>query len=169
MRKLSSYVHVAYVFTPEAEGMNESSVNERLRGRRSRCALIRSPFQFLASLAGQVRQSPRTVAEDPEWAIAMRVPIETSAVDVDGDIVGVVMARRHPTGWFISASRRTGMSKEEVADFGHFVSVRVYILLHCGPGVDTWASDVSSGQWRAYLRGEARPQAAHVPGWASLS
>lgn len=144
--------------------MNESSVNAHVRGRRSRGALIRSPFQFLAARAGQVRQSPRRVAEDPEWAIAMSVPIEPDAVDVDGDIVGIVTARRHATGWFISASHRTGMSIEEVADFGHFVSVRVYILLHCGPGVDTWAPDGSTGRWRAYLLGEARTQTAHVPG-----
>ncbi len=137
---------------------NKSSVNGRVRDRRSRAAIIRSAFQSVPPHAQQVRRPTTRVTEDPEWAIAMCVPLGPGAVDVDGDILGVVTARKHATGWFISASHHAGLSKEQIADFGHFVSVRVYLLLRYGPGVGTWVPEGSSGHWRAYLRDQRRAQ-----------
>jgi hypothetical protein len=70
----------------------------------------------------------------------------------DADVVGGrITARRHPTGWFLSASHPAGMSAEELADFRHFVSVRVYVLLHDGPVPGAWERGSSSGEWVADL------------------
>jgi len=143
------------VFVAKPEGMTKSSENGRVDGRRSGAASIRSALQLLTPHAQRVGRPTTRCTEDPEWAIAMCVPLGPGAVDVDGGILGVVTARKHATGWFISASHRAGMSQEEIADFRHFVSVRVYLLLYYGPGVDTWAPEGSSGQWRAYLRDQA--------------
>lgn len=152
MRKVSRRAHVPSVFVPKPEGMTKSSGSGRIDGHRSRAAIIRSVFQLLTPHAQRVGRPTTTCTEDPEWAIAMCVPIGPGAVDVDSGILGVVTARKHSTGWFISASHHAGMSHEEIADFRHFVSVRVYLLLYYGPGVDTWAPEGSNGRWRAYLR-----------------
>ncbi len=144
--------------------MSESLVSRCVRDgrRRSGVALLRPALQFLASHTGPVSQSLRRVTEDPEWAIAMSVPIGPGAVGVHGTL-GAVTARRHPTGWFIVARHRPDMSSAEVADFGHFVCVRVYLLLRYGPGPDTWAPDRSSDQWRAHLLADTPLQTPHVP------
>ncbi len=131
--------------------------------RRSRIALLRSALQFLAPHTDPVSQSLSRVTEDPEWAIAMSVPVRPSPVGVPVGTLGAVTARRHPTGWFIVARHRPEMSSAEVADFGHFVCVRIYLLLRYGPSPDTWAPDRSSDQWRAYLPAETPLQKPHVP------
>jgi hypothetical protein len=93
------------------------------------------------------RHFPRPVVEDPAWAIAASVQFQEDAEVVGGRIA----ARRHPTGWFLSASHPAGMSAEELADFRHFVSVRVYVLLHDGPVPGAWERGSSSGEWVADL------------------
>jgi hypothetical protein len=95
------------------------------------------------------RSTSRPVPEDPAWAIASSVQIQEH--DGSGDSAGRITARRHPTGWFISASHPTGMTAEERADFSHFVCVRVYLLLHNGPIPGAWNPGSSTGEWVADL------------------
>lgn len=145
--------------------MNESSVRGCVRDnkRRSGIATLRSAFQFLVLHTNPGSQSLESVAEDAEWATAMSVPIRPSLVDLDGGTAGAVTARRHPTGWFIVARYRPDMSSAELADFRHFVCVRVYLLLRHGPSPDTWAPDRLRDQWRTHLPAGAPLQALHVP------
>ncbi len=80
------------------------------------------------------------------------MPTECVAMDALADVVGEVTARRHPTGWFISATRRAGMSTEDAEHFGHFVTVRVYLLLRWGPARGTWSFDGMHDEWHTCLR-----------------
>ncbi len=115
--------------------------------------------QVLASRARSLRDGgvltwrdgwpQRSVALHPEWAIAVSVPISAYAAGSPGDTPGTVIARRHPTGWFIAASHGADMSAEDLADFRHFVCVRVYLLLRHGPRAAAWAHDEAREQWRA--------------------
>jgi hypothetical protein len=95
------------------------------------------------------RSASRLLPEDPEWAIARSIQIQERA---DGGEPGPrITARRHPTGWFISAVHPAGMTAGERADFGHFVCVRVYLLLHNGPIPGAWERGSSRGEWVADL------------------
>jgi hypothetical protein len=163
MRKLSNCAHGIRGFGANAEGMDRQPVNGHTRRRSSRIAHDRSVRRLMVSCllavtsgrdsrTQQAVGSSTTISVDPEWAIATSVPIGCGAADTEADIVGVVTARRHATGWFISATRRAGISAEDVEDFAHFVTVRVYLLLHCGPGRGTWTSDGPQDQWHACLR-----------------
>lgn len=159
------------MFAPQAEGMNESFVSGCVRDgrRRSWIAILRSARQFLATHTDPVSRSLSGVTEDPEWAIAMSVPIAPDAVGLPGGILGAVTARRHPTGWFIVARHRADMSSAEVAGFGHFVCVRIYLLLRYGPGPDTWTLDGSGDHWRASLPAQTPLQEPHVPEFVPVS
>ena len=86
------------------------------------------------------RRSPGQVREDPEWAIAASIQPQ----ERPGDST-LITARRHPTGWFITASHPPGMTAEERADFRHFVCVRVYLLLRYGPGLGAWERGSTPG------------------------
>jgi hypothetical protein len=106
------------------------------------------------------RHSSRPVREDPEWAIATSVEIR----EHDGAAAGRITARRHPTGWFITASHPAGMSGEERSDFAHFVCVRVYLLLRQGAVPGLWERGPGPGEWIADLVEAPLPVRLDVPG-----
>ena len=136
---------------------------ERLTRKRQ---LFASPVAVLRDGAMRpwlVGRPRGRVTENPEWAIAMSVPIRVHADGALGDTRGVMTARRHPTGWFIAASHRTEMSAEELADFRHFVHVRVHLLLRHGAQSGAWAHDASSEQWRADVPAAAVLNACRIP------
>jgi hypothetical protein len=54
------------------------------------------------------------------------------------------------------------MSAEELSDFRHFVSVRVYLLLHDGPVPGAWERGSSSGEWVADLVAAPQLEDLHV-------
>jgi hypothetical protein len=62
---------------------------------------------------------------------------------------GVIVAARHPTGWFIWAGFDAKLRSEQIDDFTHFVLVRTYLLLEYGPGPAAWVS-AGDGEWRAW-------------------
>lgn len=104
------------------------------------------------------RSFSRPVPEDPAWAIATSVQPQER---VDRGSAGRITARRHPTGWFIAASRPPGMPAEERADFDHFVCVRVYLLLRNGPIPGAWVR--RSEEWVAEWPQLEHPFGAGAP------
>lgn len=108
-------------------------------------------------------QTAARVVEDPEWAMASGVPVLDDRLIAARHIVGLVEARRHPTGWFVSARYRRGTPSEEVLNFRHFVTVRVYLLLRLGPHVGVWDQDELGDVWQAQMGDETRLLPRLVP------
>lgn len=162
--------------------MSQSSSSRDAHYRLSQLGRLRSALAavrcvthcVVRALASQPTAGARplkTVTEDPEWATATSMTIRANARGAGGDTLGAVTARPHPTGWFISARHRPDASAQEIADFSHFVTVRVYLLLRYGPEAATWEPDPSSGQWRAELAAETPPQSPDISdpvSWSSL-
>lgn len=114
----------------------------RPRGRRPTRAGEGNRISRLSMLAD--RQAAAQVTEHPEWAIAADLPVAQQHCSRDNAMLGLVSARRHPTGWFVSAQLRPGAPPDDVVDFRHFITVRVYLLLRYGPQVGVWSRDSSS-------------------------
>ena len=64
--------------------------------------------------------------------------------------MGVVIARPHATGWFVSARCRHGLDSAEVETFKDFVTARVYLLLQEGPRPGAWTRGESDEEWRTH-------------------
>lgn len=52
--------------------------------------------------------------------------------------LGAVVARPHPTGWFLSAHHRHDLESEDLEHFAEFARVRALLLLTEGPRASTW-------------------------------
>jgi hypothetical protein len=62
-------------------------------------------------------------------------------------IEGLVLASRHPTGWFVHAVHAP-LTDAEVERFQELVQVRVFLLLTEGPGSsDTWLEAPDGIHW----------------------
>ncbi len=85
---------------------------------------------------------------DENWRLARGIRPVPVDHGVDPGYTGVVVAARHPTGWFIWAGFDANLRSEQIEDFTHFVLVRTYLLLENGPEPDAWISD-ADGVWRA--------------------
>ena len=85
---------------------------------------------------------------DENWKLARSIRPIPVRDGLDPACTGVVVASRHPTGWFIWAGFDARLSSEQIDDFTHFVLVRTYLLLEYGPGPEAWMSD-ADGVWRA--------------------
>jgi hypothetical protein len=66
-----------------------------------------------------------------------------------GPADGLLIAQRHPTGWFLHAVRRDTLSSDQVALFAELVTVRAYLLLTLGPQVPAWEPGPEEGTWRS--------------------
>ena len=66
------------------------------------------------------------------------------------DDVGVVSARRQPTGWFISARCRPNLSGDEQSMFAEFVHLRVLDLLEVGPRPGSWLPGDAEDEWQTF-------------------
>lgn len=92
------------------------------------------------------------------WELAASIQLTPATETLDPQHFGVVTARPHPTGWFISARYRSGLSTAQVDDFAEFVRVRTYLLLTSGPDATTWQAD-DGGTFYAWCeRAETIPQ-----------
>ena len=120
------------------------------------------PFRRVRDGLGRGAGSRCPVREDPAWAVAESVQLQERAEACCGDTLGRIAARRHPTGWFLTASCPPGLSAEERADLRHFVCVRIYLLLINGPEPGTWDRGASSGEWIADLAAVPRLDAPNV-------
>ncbi len=105
-------------------------------------------------LFGRTRRST-----DPLWKVASATPIfaadaETVTRLVTGcgraenepPVDGVLVARRHPTGWFVHAVRRDALPADRLRFFDELVTVRSYLLLTQGPQVPVWTL-TPGGSW----------------------
>jgi hypothetical protein len=88
---------------------------------------------------------------DENWALAHSIELTPSRDGLKPGCIGVVVAERHPTGWFIAARFVPELSAELIEDFAHFVVVRTYLLLEYGPQPGVWDGD-RVGVWHAYCR-----------------
>lgn len=109
-------------------------------------------------------------AAHAEWDTARAVPMRTDPLDGHDDILGLVVARRHPTGWFLSARCRPGLAPVDHQNLREFITVRVYLLLRGGPTTGSWAQ-TGPTEWLARFGSEDRVLDVHVPevvplGWA---
>ena len=86
--------------------------------------------------------------DDERWALAGSIQLTPAAEALDPELAGVITASPHPTGWFISARYRSGLSATDLRDFAEFVRVRTYLLLANGPVATTWEQD-GSGTFHA--------------------
>jgi hypothetical protein len=99
---------------------------------------------------------------DPQWDLAVGTQILVAdpatvislAADsyprqLDADVVGVLVAARHPTGWFVHAVRRDDLSDDQLAPFRELVTVRAYLLLARGPQAPAWLPSPVEGEWRS--------------------
>lgn len=106
---------------------------------------------------------------DPLWDVAsatqilMAEPTTVTSLAVESelpepgaDVVGVVVASRHPTGWFLHAVRRDDLSEDELAPFRESVTVRSYLLLASGPEAPVWRPSPVEGEWRSVWYSLAR-------------
>jgi hypothetical protein len=99
---------------------------------------------------------------DPEWEIASATPIrvtdagtvarlaaEIGIVEHDGPAEVVLVAVRHPTGWFVHAARRDDLTEDDVAALRELVTVRTYLLLTGGPQGPMWLPVPGVEEWRS--------------------
>lgn len=103
---------------------------------------------------------PRSTS-DPLWEVAARTQIFTAdeatvarlCTDrLSGDAVahdGVLVAQRHPTGWFVHGVRSESLGAERLALFRELVTVRAHLLLTSGPHSPTWLAGPTDGEWRS--------------------
>ncbi len=98
---------------------------------------------------------------DPLWDVASATqvlvadPRTVTALANEGEaaggatVDGVLVAVRHPTGWFLHAVRRDDLPDDQLAPFRELVTVRSYLLLANGPEAPAWRLSPIAGEWRS--------------------
>ena len=99
---------------------------------------------------------------DDYWQLASGIELYADLESNDDRLLGMVLARPHPTGWFFSAHHRPGMAREELTHFAEFAKVRVYLLLTQGPAPTTWVPGPRRHEWIAWSFA-GRPDVALIP------
>ena len=67
------------------------------------------------------------------WKTVVRLVREVDAGASERRLDGVLVARSHPTGWFLHAVRRDDLRGEDLDHFDELVTMRAYLLLRRGP------------------------------------
>jgi len=106
---------------------------------------------------------------DPLWADASATQIlaadptavtwlalESDLPEPGAEVDGVLIAARHPTGWFLHAVRRDDLSEDQLAPFRESVTVRSYLLLAHGPEAPVWRPSPVQDEWRSVWYSLAR-------------
>ena len=105
----------------------------------------------------------RSRRRDPRWGVASttqvlvadpatvtRLANETGAVvEPDATVEAVLVAVRHPTGWFVHAVRRDDLGDDSVTPLRELVTVRTYLLLTRGPEAPVWHPAPGADEWRS--------------------
>jgi hypothetical protein len=102
----------------------------------------------------EVASATRILVADPTTVTSLS--LESDPSEPDADVDGVLVASRHPTGWFLHAVRRDDLSADELAPFRELVIVRSYLLLAHGPGLPAWRPSPVEGEWRSVWYSLAR-------------
>jgi hypothetical protein len=93
--------------------------------------------------------------------LAQTIQVAPAREPLPSEQRGVVVARQHPTGWFISARYRPSLSAAEIDEFASFTEMQAHLLLESGPQDPSWQPD-ASGRWLAYYGRTAPTQREHV-------
>lgn len=107
----------------------------------------------------------RTRPIDPEWEVASATQIlaadaetvsrlarEAGVAEQGAPVEAVLIAVRHPTGWFVHAVRRDDLIWSQVELLRELVTVRTYLLLTRGPESAesaVWRRGPGAGEWRS--------------------
>ncbi len=99
---------------------------------------------------------------DPRWELAASTQVfvadhgtivslvrEVDQEASGGGLDGVLIARSHPTGWFLCAVRRDDLRGEDLSHFNELVTVRTYLLLREGPVPRVWRPAPGDREWRS--------------------
>lgn len=99
---------------------------------------------------------------DPLWEVASATRIlvaeqttltslacRTDTEKPDATLDGILIATRHPTGWFLHAVRRSDLPEDQLAAFRELVTVRSYLLLAYGTHTPVWFPSPIEGEWRS--------------------
>jgi hypothetical protein len=100
---------------------------------------------------------------DPRWHVVAGIELFADLGDADSNHRGVVRARPHPAGWFISAHHHPDITADELAHLAEFARVRAYLLSTAGPTVDTWTPSQGQDNWIAYWDVDALDVAVPIP------
>jgi hypothetical protein len=106
---------------------------------------------------------------DPLWDVASATQIlvadletvtslafETGVRKPGVSLDGILIATRHPTGWFLHAVRRDDLPEEQLTAFRELVTVRGYLLLAYGPQAQAWYPSPIEDEWRSVAFSIAR-------------
>jgi hypothetical protein len=109
-----------------------------------------------------MRLRRHTRGADPRWELAASTQVfraDPSTIvglvrEVDPEasvraLDGVLIARSHPTGWFLSAIGRDDLRGEDLNHFHELVTVRTYVLLRQGPVRHVWRPAPGDHEWRS--------------------
>ena len=86
---------------------------------------------------------------EEHWDLARSIQITPARNPLPPNRHGWIAARRHPTGWFISARYAPDLNETDRADFAQFAMARTYLLLKDGPRAHLW-EPADDGCWRSY-------------------
>jgi len=101
-----------------------------------------------------VASATQVLVADPTTVTCLALGAEVRSSDATVD--GVVVAARHPTGWFIHAVRRDDLPAAQLEPFRELVTVRSYLLLARGPEAPAWRRSPTRGEWRSVWFSPAR-------------
>jgi hypothetical protein len=94
----------------------------------------------------EVASATQIVVADPDTVTRLAAEI---VVEQDAAVEAVLVAVRHPTGWFVHAVRRDDLAGASVASLRELVTVRTYLLLSRGPQAPVWYPAVGKHTWHS--------------------
>ena len=111
-------------------------------------------------------REPRPSRQPQDLLRQIADSIQVTPCDRDwppGDL-GCLTARRHPTGWYISARSRPDLGVDEGMLFQQFVTQRTWSLLAEGPAPGMWLPGEREDEWQTFSTSPelSRPQASLV-------
>jgi hypothetical protein len=106
----------------------------------------------------QVASATQILVADPTTVTSLS--LESDLGEPDAAVDGVLVASRHPTGWFLHAVRRSDLPADQLAPFRELVTVRSYLLLAQGPESPAWRPSPVEGEWRSVWFSLARELSA---------
>ena len=92
-----------------------------------------------------VAAATQVLTADPETVSSLAPASDTG--DREASLDGLLIAIRHPTGWFVHAVRRNDLPEDHHAEFRELVTVRSYVLLAHGPQSPAWVPSPRNGEW----------------------
>jgi hypothetical protein len=101
-----------------------------------------------------VASTPQILVADLQTVTSLA--FETDACKPGVTLDGVLIASRHPTGWFLHAVRRDDLPEDQVPAFRELVTVRSYLLLAHGPAAQAWHPSPIEDEWRSVAFSIAR-------------